>query len=347
MVVNHIDLNKHNNCVENLEWATRCANMQHAHDNGMIATHRGRPVESIDPVTEEIVRYASIHDGAKAVGGSGSNIGRVLDHPTHTVKGLRWRSCAEEEVEDEEWRAVREVNGVAFDHIAYEVSSLGRIRNNKNLILRPQRIRQFDHVSLKTSANATKNLLVHHVVAAAFLPPPREPGMWLMHLEGDSNAAHNLEWRTKREAMTKVRGTPVLQLTLDGELVAEHQTQTAAAEAAGLSQAAVNQAIRKGGTSGGYRWQKKGADAPDPAPAREAPAPVREAVPTLARGAKAERTVQQLTLEGVLVAEHRNQTAAAAAVQLTQSAISSAILKGGISGGYRWRKKAPVEETAA
>ena len=39
--VNHIDGNKENNCVENLEWATLEEQMQHAYDNNLKVAHRG------------------------------------------------------------------------------------------------------------------------------------------------------------------------------------------------------------------------------------------------------------------------------------------------------------------
>lgn len=97
------------------------------------------------------------------------------------------------DLDDEEWRPV-----VGYE-AAYEVSSLGRVRQNKSKRLRrPATVRGYYRISL-TRNGTKKSYDVHALVAAAFLGP-RPEGLQVCHNNGVKTdlRVENLRYDTPR-----------------------------------------------------------------------------------------------------------------------------------------------------
>lgn len=91
-LVNHLDGNKRNPRVGNLEWATHQGNSVHAVEEGLSRPHQTRQVAKLCPDTGVCLQvYASCAEAAKDTpGATYQNIWKVASNYRRTAGGFRW-----------------------------------------------------------------------------------------------------------------------------------------------------------------------------------------------------------------------------------------------------------------
>ena len=92
--INHIDGDKSNNCVDNLEWCTHSENMKHAYSNGICPPppppHRAVACYDADGI--ELGRYRSVIEASNATGVPKNTIYcTICQHNEKPVKGRIWK----------------------------------------------------------------------------------------------------------------------------------------------------------------------------------------------------------------------------------------------------------------
>lgn len=88
--VNHIDENKENNCVWNLEWCSPKYNCNYGDRTKKIKEKKQKPVEGYDKNGKLVYRFKSIKE-AEILGFSNSHICACCKGKRKTHKGLNWK----------------------------------------------------------------------------------------------------------------------------------------------------------------------------------------------------------------------------------------------------------------
>lgn len=175
------------------------------------------------------------------------------------------------------WKSISGFDGY------YEVSNTGRVRsvdrvvydkNGKHRTLKGKEMKLTHTKGKDGNGYMVVNLrkfgtsevsFVHILVATAFIPNPYGYPM-VNHIDGDktNNDISNLEWTTYgynnlhalHNHLRKPRGTPVMQMTEDGDIIEVYASASEAERITGISAKAILQCVNlRIYSAGGFSWE--------------------------------------------------------------------------------------------
>lgn len=202
--VNHKDKNGLNNYLLNLEWCTPKENNIHKSLGVIQKTNQNLAIWRIDLKSGEYLeRYNSIDLASKWLfeRGLSKNLYSIKSSISCSTRGIynssfgfKWELDKEDKIENEIWK---EINMKNEDTSGYFVSSLGRFKNKKGVIMKNYNPHHSGYIYLRINI---KKYALHRVVALTFIENT-ENKPFVNHIDGNklNNKIDNLEFVTCSE----------------------------------------------------------------------------------------------------------------------------------------------------
>lgn len=271
--INHKDKNGLNNKVSNLEWCTNKENCIHRSCGVKQRTNQNLEIYKIDCITDIVLeKYNSIYEAAKSIlenttlentnlklNNVRSGISMVINNKQTIAYGYKWKKYDANCLENEEWR---EINIEGRDTRGYFVSSLGRFKNKKGVIMKDYKLHHSGYIYLRVNI---QKYALHRLVAQTFIPNLENKPV-VNHIDGNkkNNSLSNLEWVTSSEnnlhnhkiGLIKCFKRKIVQFDLEMNEIKKFDSIKEAAIYLNISQSNIKSVLyKKQNTAGGFIWK--------------------------------------------------------------------------------------------
>lgn len=252
--VHHINSVKDDGSVMNLQWATQVEQINDPTTRAKIedSIRRGSAVLQLSLDGKQVIKqWPSAAEAARCLGADSSSIIKICkgNRGRKTERGFRWR-YDNEDLPNEGWREL------IYDGETVLASTRGRIKEpNGGSILNETIHGGYRHVIIRDRC-----VKISRLICLAYHGQPPHPNMIANHITGNklNDNPDNLEWRTyagnsqhayetgliNRQKIAVSNSKPVLQLDLNGNVIAEFTGIREASRKIGASLDSVGKACR-------------------------------------------------------------------------------------------------------
>ena len=267
--VNHKDKNGFNNHLSNLEWNTQKENNIHK-SVGIIQTkNQNLAIWKIDLKTgDKIEKYNSIDLASSWIfkEGLSHNLNSIKSSISCSIRGVykssfgfKWELDKGEHLENEIWREIDIENE---DTKGYYISSLGRFKNKKGVIMCNYKPHHSGYIYVRVNI---KKYALHRLVALTFITN-LEKKPFVNHIDGNklNNCMENIEWVTCSEnnkhahkfGLNKGHKREIIQYDLEMNKIQNFNTIKDASNKLTICYTSIKAVLyKKQNTAGGFIWK--------------------------------------------------------------------------------------------
>jgi hypothetical protein len=264
--VNHIDKNGLNNNVMNLEWNSHQENCIHRSNGVTQTTNQNMIIYRIDKNTnEKLEKYDSIELAGewafkqglvKNIHSGRTNISNMIRGVYKISSGFKWILEEQESFENEIWKQVIIKDK---DTTNYYVSSLGRFKNSKGIIMKDYKPHHSGYIYVRVNKD---KYALHRLIAFTFLEN-LENKAFVNHIDGNktNNSLVNIEWNTPNEnslhshkiRLNKGNKRKIVQYDLEMNKIQDFNSIIEASKTLSMSQSNIKAVLyNKQKTAGGF-----------------------------------------------------------------------------------------------